>query len=351
MLALSVLIGHAGGIFWLPLPGGMMAVQAFYIISGFYMGLVLSEKYQHKKNTYSLFISNRFLRIFPTYWVVLTMAFIISLVSWFQWDNPLMLHAFVNYPINEIPFFYAILVNIIVLGQDVLMFVGLTNGGNGFFFTPDFHDTFPRVHQFLLIQPSWTIALEFTFYLIVPFLNRFKTSFLLILVSISFLSRFIFYISGYYNDPWYYRFFPFEIGFFIAGILAYRIYVQYKSNYSNLSKNKIVYLTLLALLLTSGLWPGPYMVKCYLTYILIFIALPFIFSLTKNNKLDRSIGELSYPLYICHYPLLEIITDAKFSLIREESTAILLIVVSLICAIILNKLVAEPIEKIRQSRV
>ncbi len=63
LLALGVLIGHSKAGFVLPLPGGMMAVQAFYIISGFYMGLVLTEKYSKKENGYSLFITNRFLRI------------------------------------------------------------------------------------------------------------------------------------------------------------------------------------------------------------------------------------------------------------------------------------------------
>ncbi|MEM1137111.1 MAG: hypothetical protein AAGI07_14835 [Bacteroidota bacterium] len=41
LLAVSVLIGHAGGI---ASPDGMMTIQCFYIISGFYRALILTEK-------------------------------------------------------------------------------------------------------------------------------------------------------------------------------------------------------------------------------------------------------------------------------------------------------------------
>jgi peptidoglycan/LPS O-acetylase OafA/YrhL len=30
-------------------------------------------------------------------------------------------------------------------------------------------------------------------------------------------------------------------------------------------------------------------------------AIPFLFRLTKDLAIDRNLGELSYPIYICHY--------------------------------------------------
>ena len=70
-LALSVALGHFG----MPLgfPTSDIAVQSFYVISGFYMALVLNEKYG--PGTYWLFISNRLLRLWPTYIVVLVLSF------------------------------------------------------------------------------------------------------------------------------------------------------------------------------------------------------------------------------------------------------------------------------------
>ena len=42
ILAISVVIWHSSPIFGISLVGGQAAVQAFYIISGFYMALILN---------------------------------------------------------------------------------------------------------------------------------------------------------------------------------------------------------------------------------------------------------------------------------------------------------------------
>ena len=73
LLAISVLIAHSGPISGFSLIGGIEAVEIFFIISGFYMALILNTKYVGV-NSYYLFITNRFLRIFPTYWLVLLLT-------------------------------------------------------------------------------------------------------------------------------------------------------------------------------------------------------------------------------------------------------------------------------------
>ena len=351
LLALGVLVGHAKSNFLLPMTGGMMAVQAFYIISGFYMGLVLTEKYTKKSNSYTLFITNRFLRIYPIYWLVLLVTFFVSALSWFVWSEPLCLKGFFVYPLNSFALFYTLLVNITVLGQDVLMFVGLNQFDNSFFFTSDFHNTIPRMHEYLLIQPSWTIALEFTFYLFAPALNRIKTKWLVLLVTLSFLSRFAMYLNGFYNDPWYYRFFPFELGFFVLGILAYRWYKEGRILNTGHLYKVLIFILFVFCICFVGSFPGPYMLKSYLVYGFLFLVIPWLFAFTKNSSLDRKIGELSYPLYICHYPILEVLNIFKDGFINENNKAYLLLVLSFISAYFINYLVGEHIEKIRRKRV
>ncbi|HAA92439.1 MAG TPA: hypothetical protein DCE33_08330 [Rhodospirillaceae bacterium] len=74
MLALAVLIGHSGGLHGLRmddgisaiLPSGQVAVQSFYMISGFYMSLVLSSTYQGPAGTWCFWLS-RYLRLAPIY--------------------------------------------------------------------------------------------------------------------------------------------------------------------------------------------------------------------------------------------------------------------------------------------
>ena len=44
LLAISVVIAHTSSVYGFKLVGGQIAVQAFYMISGFYMTLILNEK-------------------------------------------------------------------------------------------------------------------------------------------------------------------------------------------------------------------------------------------------------------------------------------------------------------------
>jgi peptidoglycan/LPS O-acetylase OafA/YrhL len=90
LLALAVIASHANGI-GIPLPhekpypswaifmvDGRQAVALFFIISGFYMAMVLNTKYQ---NSTLKFYGNRFLRLWPTYIIILVLACIFTPVG------------------------------------------------------------------------------------------------------------------------------------------------------------------------------------------------------------------------------------------------------------------------------
>src|SRR5690348_4065548 len=68
-LAFSVLAWHIrpAGYDRLTLVDGGVAVLIFFIISGFYMSMVLNEKYLRLENGTRRFFVNRLLRIFPAY--------------------------------------------------------------------------------------------------------------------------------------------------------------------------------------------------------------------------------------------------------------------------------------------
>lgn len=82
-MALSVVAAHGISVFKINLVGGPLAVQAFFIISGFYITLILNEKYVDVNNIYSLFISNRFLRLYPIYWSVLFLIIVSNFVVFY----------------------------------------------------------------------------------------------------------------------------------------------------------------------------------------------------------------------------------------------------------------------------
>ena len=62
--------------------GGEIAVELFFIISGFYMSLILNEKY-NTPDKILIFYKNRFLKLFPIYWTVLIFTITLFVVSYF----------------------------------------------------------------------------------------------------------------------------------------------------------------------------------------------------------------------------------------------------------------------------
>lgn len=178
ILALSVVFAHVG-IRWPIAPD--RAVQAFFVISGFYMALVLDKRYSDNWT----FWTNRLIRIFPSY---LLIAALTALWLWRFW-----------------PQFYASLstfdavTNVVIVGQDISTYRG---GG-------------------LFLPQAWSVSLELYFYVLAPWLVRLRSPKIIGLIIISIIARLIGYSRGL-GDFWSYRFFPFEMSFFLAGILIYR---------------------------------------------------------------------------------------------------------------------------------
>ena len=139
LLALTVVLGHSSSIFGFELVGGALAVQAFYIISGFYMTLILNEKYVGINGSYKLFMSNRLLRLFPIYWTVLLLTILFSVfISIYTNGNDLgsfTYYAEYWHVMGFGSFVYFVFTNLFLFLQDTVMFLSLdTTNGNLFYF-------------------------------------------------------------------------------------------------------------------------------------------------------------------------------------------------------------------------
>jgi peptidoglycan/LPS O-acetylase OafA/YrhL len=231
-LALCVIATHAhASLFPWQMHSGVEAVQLFYIISGFYMAMVLtSSRYAQTRDFYS----SRFLRVFLPYWTVLAVVFVLSLVCGVATHRWLSLAGYASHPFARngmAGIALAFATNLTLFGQDWVMFL-TQDHGRPLAFTLDFaKDHFP-LWNYLLIPQCWSIGIELSFYLLVPLLNRFTTPWLVAIAVLASSCRFVTYLKlGTAQDPWIYRFFPFEIAFFVFGMLAYRAYAMLKPRF------------------------------------------------------------------------------------------------------------------------
>jgi len=206
-LALCVAFGHFG----MPLgfPTSDIAVQSFFVISGFYMALVLNEKYG--PGSYWLFISNRLLRLWPTYLVILIPSFVIAS----NWSPVLSLD------LASITYYFVS--QIFVVGQDTYFYLFTNHGTLGLTLHPG---TMPNLlYKLAPVPQAWTLALEFYFYLLAPFIVRRGSAFIGGIIAASVLLRMALHsMFGLGGDPWSSRFFPSELALFLTGSLCYYAY-------------------------------------------------------------------------------------------------------------------------------
>ncbi len=232
-LAVSVLVAHAGPIFGLNLMFSDVAVKLFFIISGFYMSLVLSGKYEGKSLRWT-FYTNRFLRLYPAYLLAILLTGALFLTADHLPNAPEK-----NLLAGEIikrfsggrgeldGFSLAALVipNFFIVGSDVVwLFHHSVSAGWEFTFgILGHHPGAIRGGDYLFIQPAWSIGVELWFYALVPTLSRVKTPFIALLAGASLALR----LWMDWRHPWItYFFFPAALCFFLFGMLAHRFWAS-----------------------------------------------------------------------------------------------------------------------------
>jgi peptidoglycan/LPS O-acetylase OafA/YrhL len=351
ILAISVVLAHSSSIYGFGLVGGKTAVQAFYIISGFYMTLILNEKYIGTNNSYKLFITNRFLRLYPIYWIILLLTVLFS-IGVFMYSKDIYFSGFsmyVNYfdQMSLSSFLFLIFINLFIFFQDIVMFLGLNTTTGHLFLTANFLETNPLLYQFLFVPQAWTIGVEIVFYLIAPFLVRRKLKLIIYLLILSVILRILLSHYGFKNDPWTFRFFPTELAFFLMGIIAYHSYR--KLIQINIQTLYLKMIWGFVLVMTCLYGYVQFHFKGYIYLVVFCIGLPFIFILSKNWKIDKYIGELSFPIYISHIFIFMIMTYFNMPILGSLGLGLLLL--TILFSMLLNEFVAKKIENIRQKRV
>jgi len=306
ILAVAVVLEHTAYV-GPRLMRGFEAVHIFFLISGFYMCMVLRRKYGCSGDGIKLFYINRFLRLYPTYFIVVCAS-----VAWYGfciWStkgggspNAVME---LRDLLTTVQFLGLQVLNFSLLGVDlpawfnvlsggVLELAGPTEGpikGCGGYW----------LGYGLWVKPAWTIGCEIWFYLIAPLVLLSKpwariTCAGTLSAILSFLFASYFLYSGYFM--WFFWFWCFALG--MLGFLVYEIVGIDIRKYFGMQR----WAPTLFIVSILSFFTIPYLlgmrVPQWLSPSMAGLTIPVLFEVSKSNTIDRILGEFSYPVYCTH---------------------------------------------------
>ena len=347
-LALCVVESHyPGTIPWCGL-GGKIAVQLFFMISGYYMAFA-----QPKYESIASFYKSRFFRIFPPYLLILSITLLIQSVTGMifgEWGTLQALRDQIRIQGLHPSVLLAAFTNVTLAFQDFTLFFSDSATGIKLVFSSNSEG--PHLYRFLLLPVSWTISLELYFYLLVPILNRWTNKRLLVVMLGLLTLRGIAAVFGVSSSPWDYRFFPFEMAFFLAGILACR-WTPAISSKLCLSDRRFAHITVISALVLIPFHIRTVQLSSFalpLTMLAGLVILPLLFTTSKSSRLDRAVGELSYPVYLFHMLIgwLVVGISKKLGIAHGPITGLIIFAMVFITAIMANIYVFNPLETFRK---
>lgn len=352
-LALSVVIHHLPQRSFAWLNAGV-AVLVFFMISGFYMALIINERFALVGSWQWRFYLSRLGRLFPAYFAVLLFGLLWLVIT----SSPTVFTT--NYGLGFLRQLSLILTNLFIVGQDMFQTVLMTNAYSKHNFISDSATLMLGIdyfeNQFIIIGQSWSLAEELIFYALAPFFVL-KIHRILFVLAISIGIRFLLQWQSLSFPPivWGYWFFPSTISFFCLGNLGYFAY----KNICNFRWAKTAGFVLLGALLSwvvirlrSGgiLYEGTDYdsLNHWLFYACVATSIPFIFLATKNSHFDRLLGELSYPLYLVHGFIIGILLGRGGLTPGSFAAEVIIIVCSVGIAGLMYIFIDGPVDRYRR---
>lgn len=354
ILAACVIVGHSGQLPMLRMADAGVAVKCFFIISGFYMALILDQKYDGRSSSGRwLFWSNRFLRIYPLYWLTLLGSLLFYAAASWKLGHPadrfqLWVGAWEAGRIGYLMFLGLIQMTIIGLELPTAFSY---SGVNGFeLLQAGISADSVFAWRFNMLPHGWSVGVELMFYALAPWLVRWPAARLWLLVAvvlgatITTLSFAPTLLAGQLT----YHYFPFQLSYFALGILGHRLKARF-------SMSRVKLWSIAGFASLGLLWGGmfPVLIQYLLLIPITFMAIPALFSATCDNPADRMLGDLSYAMYLIHVPARWLLLAAQGVTSRADVvvSGIQLLLVTVVLALIARLFVEKPIERIRARRV
>lgn len=283
-LAMAVVIQH---LLLVPVIG-QYAVHGFFILSGYLMTYVMQHTYGYSWVGYKRFGVNRFLRLYPAYWAILSLSLVI----------------------------------ILILGEDITRsyrrFIYLPSSAQEWFQNLSllYFSAFPGQVEPRFSPPTWALTIELIFYVLIMLGISKNRQITWVWFYTSALYMALTHIQQWGDSARYSSILagslPFAVG---ALIYHYRQQLETKSMF--LASNYVVLALLLAFIINaflaasiryerdeSVLMELAHHVSFYLNYmvnaLLVVMLIKGRFPLV-NRRVDGWLGDLSYPTYLFHW--------------------------------------------------
>ena len=274
-LAILVLLSHLP-IKFFDFYIGVVAVVNFLIVSG-YLNTYLLERYYSKTQNIKTFYLDRACRIFPQYYFYF---FLILLIHFF-------------FPIKKELVFIDI----------ILEFPIILNGYNMLF------DNIFNFHFPVKINPpTWSLGLELTFYLIIPFVILFykKNLKIYLWLSLIFFSIVLF-TNTHYTDTLGYRLIPGTLYIFLIGS---HLYYSDIKNDNFLKLLIVIFIFFLFFIFSNDDYYQTRFSKEVTAGVLIGIFFINYLKKIKQSKLDILFGNLAYGIFLNHFFIIQVVNKA-----------------------------------------
>lgn len=255
-----------------------VAINSFFIISGF----LISLSYERSKSTID-YITKRIRRIYPAYFFVVVLCAIMAAA------------------LSEMPpsrYFSADLIKYLLAN---LSFLNLLH--------PELPGVFTDNHVTAVNGALWSIRFEVTFYLLIPIIGAFfhlrskHLGFLLIFICIFLSYVFLDFISSRLNNEALSLLafhLPVQLLCFMCGAFLFHYFDFFEKNFLR------AFLVSVICYVINKYLNIPLLTPIFLSVICIFIACNFIY-LGNFGKF----GDLSYGVYLWHFPVLQTLISLK----------------------------------------
>lgn len=354
VLALMVAFTH----FWRPdLPNALamhaiFAVRAFFVISGFYMAMVLYDRYEDRR--IGDFYVSRLLKLLPIYWAVTAALFVAQYLlidqdKFAAFTSTLTYWRMLDIPALSWPALSFIAASVGgLLGIDNSLWVAVDRlSGNLVVAAAATPSTIPVI-SLAPVPQAWTLGVEIMFYLVAPFIVRRSLPAIASLLAASIALRLVGEQMGMPSWPFGRALFPLELAFFLLGAIAYRMYRILPADLnwptivlaSLISVAALIFLRYLAVK-TSQNWTVD-----VVAYVTLAAGLPFLFLATRKSRVDSFLGDLSYPTYIVHGAIAAFLPSV--AALGPRTWLWTAVSLSLAAAAVLHIFIAKPVDRIRE---